>query len=612
MTMNVRADRTTQPPDHPPRSEDVFWEDVLAEAPRTSALEPQRPHRGAAGPVARVTVTVPAAVRSASFDSALRLNVPWPIWSLGALLVLLHKYGPATELVVGATVTGESGTSRIVPVRMRIRPDESVIGLLRRLQRAWSRLRQFAVPEVVLGRLWGPGPAGAAPPVRFTHSTGHRTGPAGDDRIGVHLEVRDLNGRTDVHVGFDTARFDRAQAELWADRYVALLETMPSQLVLPVRAIDLRTATDRAALTAANRDGRAWSGPESVLAAFSRRVAESPERLYLSDGAQELSYGDTARLAGELADELLRAGVGKGDVVGVDSRFPLDLVCGMLAAWQVDAVFAPVDPGLTGTQLAARLRAMRAGALLSARRCQVVDGGRIRPPGTDSACSVVGRKATGRLGYVDVSHRDLVNTVWSLADLLAVHRDDELLSLTRAAHGQSVIEYTMSLAAGGSVLLLGDRSPAEQQKWLRDRPDALALANADQWRALTPLRTVRNRLVVTYADTPAPGDVTTALLGRCAELWVAGGCTRAGLLSLAASAAGPGHDHTLMGLPLPGTAAGLLDDLGRDLPPGALGELWIRSPSTPEGSPGHATGLRCRRRSDGAILSAGSGNDFGK
>ena len=84
--------------------------------------------------------------------------------------------------------------------------------------------------------------------------------------------------------------------------------------------------------------------PRTLVDVLRRTAADVPDEPAIDNGAQVLTYEEFLDAAEEVADELLAAGIGPGDHVGI--RMPsgtVDLYVGIAGILLAGAAYVPVD-----------------------------------------------------------------------------------------------------------------------------------------------------------------------------------------------------------------------------------------------------------------------------
>ncbi len=90
---------------------------------------------------------------------------------------------------------------------------------------------------------------------------------------------------------------------------------------------------------------------ESVQEMFSRTAAEFGPKVAIERGGQRVTYAELEAESNRLADFLLRAGAGKGAMVGLLTEDPARIITGILGVLKAGAVFVPLDPSFPDRRL---------------------------------------------------------------------------------------------------------------------------------------------------------------------------------------------------------------------------------------------------------------------
>ncbi|MFD3452838.1 FadD7 family fatty acid--CoA ligase [Streptomyces sp. NPDC058691] len=226
-----------------------------------------------------------------------------------------------------------------------------------------------------------------------------------------------------------------------------------------------------------------------------RQLRERPRAraLVVTGDRVELSYGALAALADDVAARLRRAGLRRGDVVGLVSANTVEFVVALLGGARAGLVVAPVDPALPGSQVSARLEALGVRALLlgpsATDAAPVVPVTHARVPawtlrvavsraGTASAALDAGPPApaaargaahqltahdalvlftagtTDQAKMVPLTHANVAASVRNICATYELGPADATVAVMPFFHGHGLFAALLaSLASGGSVLL---------------------------------------------------------------------------------------------------------------------------------------------------------------
>ncbi|WP_328952935.1 non-ribosomal peptide synthetase [Kitasatospora purpeofusca] len=588
---------------------------------------------------------------------------------LGAAVA--HRAHPELEAVVGPLVG-------ISPIRLRLAEGESFRSAVGRAAATTARVMDhpgFTVRDAFeaagiehpRGTMGTPvvlslQPAGL--PVAVEHDgvrlelLGEATG--GGTQAPLTVFVNETVRGTELRIAYDGDRFGPADAEAFADRLLRILCAAAAGPDLPLSALELVSAAERAELLAAGTGAPLPAdGPATVVAAVLEQAARRPTAVAASDSAGEVSYAEVAERSRRVAAALLAAAAfepADGPAAGPSGSFtvgvclPRDryLPAALLGVLRAGAAYVPLEPDQPVERLRAQLAdsgatvvvaagdtLALAGELAEAVGAGVLDLGGPGSPGPVwvhfAKCTAHFAKCSGTLqsppagpvalpevapeglAYVlytsgstglpkgvEVTHANLAAFVAAMRITPGIRPDDVMLGLTSPAFDVFGFELWVGLACGLRLAMLDRAAAVDGYAVARfiDRagvtlmtatPTTLRMLVAAQWSAPG----VR---VVSIGEPMDPG-LAGELLARTGELWNAYGPTESTVYSTLARVGTPVGEAVPIGRPLPGETAYVLDAMGRLVPPGVTGELWI-------GGAGVARGYRNRPDATAAAFAA--------
>ena len=365
---------------------------------------------------------------------------------------------------------------------------------------------------------------------------------------------------------------------------------------------------------------------ESIQEIFDRAAAQFGPLPAVERGGDALSYAELARRSNRLANFLVASGLRPGARVAVLTEDVFDVVTAMLASFKARCVYVPLDPSAPEKRLAAlaaevtpevfvtepgllevvgrAARGARAvclgggGAdaegvtLLRGFESFADEGDPGRAPEPDDTCYVYFTSGTtgrpkgiaGRLKAV--SH--FIRWETRALGLSGGVRVSQLVSTTFDAFLRDVF---VPLSVGGTVCAPPDREalldPAALVAWLDRARVNLVHCVPSQFRAvlsggLEPHMFQALRHVLLSGEPLLPSDVRrwTAVFGDRVRLVNLYGPTETTMTKFFYFVKPSDAERAFVpiGQPMPGARAILLDERGRPCPPGAVGEIYIRTP----------------------------------
>ncbi len=399
--------------------------------------------------------------------------------------------------------------------------------------------------------------------------------------------------------------FDAATMRSWTGNFLTLLEGMLARPDVPVSRIDAVAAAERAGVLAA-ADRTAWAAPVDVLVPdlVARQAAERPEATALVCGEVRLSYRGLLDRADALAAGLRAAGVRPGVRVGLLLPRSVDLGIAALAVLRAGGAYVPLDEAHPHARLAYMVADSGMSLLLAAdgtaqkaarlgipvlrtdepAEAVAVPPARSPRPG-DLAYVLYTSGSTGVPKGVAVEHRALANLCVAVRPAFPVTADDRVLQFVSFGFDVAVSDLFFPWTAGAELHIaqederLGDALFAR----LRDSaityaflpPSAAMTLPADAGGALPHLRTLA------VGGEACPAELVERLSAPGRRIVDAYGPSEAAVYSTTADLS-PG-EPVVIGTPVPGTRAYVLDARLRTVPVGVVGEIHVAGASLARG-----------------------------
>ncbi|MEU6375588.1 amino acid adenylation domain-containing protein [Streptomyces sp. NPDC046909] len=587
----------------------------------------------------------------------------------GLWAILLGRLTGRTDVVLGATVSGRDadvpGIDSMVglfintlPVRVRLRPEEPLADLLRRIQSEQSALldhRHLGLADI-------------------QRATGHtelfdtllvfESYPIDDDGIARALHgprMTDVSVRDATHYPLTVTALPGTRLTLTLSRQPsaldqAVVEEIADQLQGMIRAFIENPACPVGRLgpapTVEQHDDFPGHTATTVPALFAEQVARTPDAPAVLYAETALTFAELDARADRLAAALLDRGAGPESIVAVALPRSPHLVIALLAVLKAGAACMPVDPGYPRDRIALMLGDARPRLVIGdAHQLNLwnLDPESVCPPDAEADATVrrpsplspdhpayliFTSGSTGRPKGVLGTHRALANRLaWGRESV----EGGVGVSKSPISFIDGLTELLGPLVAGAPVALADDEATGD--------PTALA-ALADRHRAT--LLTAVPSLYTTLVESAPPGTfdsvrtwvssgepLTGELARAITERWPRArlvnlyGCSEAAgdsLIHVYDGSAGP----VPLGQPIAHTQVHVLDPFLRPSPPGATGELYItgeglargylnqpgrtaeRFMANPYGPPGsrlYRTGDMARQRADGTLEFLGRADD---
>ncbi|WP_084337681.1 non-ribosomal peptide synthetase [Actinomadura oligospora] len=631
------------------RREDGYWREELAGAvvPYDLLGDPA----SVPGPRGRrITRPVDPVLLDGVRELAARLGLTPAAVQLAALATVVGGLSGRTETTLGltATVRDRPGLDRVIgplldvlPVRADFADDPGLAALAsrvgERITRAFAHRDGLAAAVAdAIPRAHGANPLPVVLAFQPDEDPVTRAGAVAVELVG----ELDLGGAVteltllmntgakgpELVAEYATDRYTESEAALVADAFLDALARTVAEPDRKVSSLALVSPAEDERLRALGT-GPALSGPAPSGTATTATIVESilsvdPARPAVASASGVLTYGELVDLSARVASALVKAGVGLGEPVGVslprDHRMPAI----MLGVLRAGAAYVAMDADLPTRRLA--LIAEDCGI-----RHAVVLGDHALPdelilhdaetlmaapatgplPAPDPgrlAYLIFTSGSTGRPKGIQIPHRAIAAFADAVRADPGMTEDDVVVAMAPLVFDMSSFEFWATLSTGARVFV-ADSATARDGRALATlldtveatliiaTPSRLRLLVADGWAGRPVLRVLIGGELL---------DETLAreLTARTAGAWNVYGPSEVTVVSTVHPVAAPPHGPQIaIGHPIPGERMVVVDPLGRLLPLGVPGELWL-------GGPGVADGYRGRPElTSAAFVPAGDG-----
>lgn len=407
-----------------------------------------------------------------------------------------------------------------------------------------------------------------------------------------------------VRLDVDTERVDARTARAWSELFARVLGQLVDAADRPLATLRLTEPS--------SASGERWSEvdallPELLVDAMRRNSG----RTAVSDSRRHLTYAELEQRSDDIAALVRGAGLAPGAPVAIAMRRGVGLVEAAVAVVRSGRSYVPVDPAYPAERVAQMFDQARPGLILTdpatAERIAPMTGQALvvalqpdTPPatlgsagssapteateateatvtGSDLAYTIFTSGSTGRPKGVMIRHDALANLVSSFVRTCRLTPEDRWLAVTTFAFDIAALELFGPLVSGAELVVADEDDVRDMDRLaavVRGRSISVMQATPSLWAALlehdpTSLRDVQ---VLTGGEALPPA-LATALAERVPRVLNVYGPTETTIWSTASTVA-TGEPPTI-GHVIDRTTARVLDPALREVPRGAVGELYL-------------------------------------
>ena len=314
---------------------------------------------------------------------------------VAAFSVLLHRYSGQADILIGSPVANRHDPrleqvigyfSSAIVMRMRLNPEETFSDLLKQTRTtALDAYRHQDVPFEQLARESSPQRSLNQPavfqvmfalqnaPASLHALPGLQAEPLLDDQPRVRLDLelyawqRDKN--LELYWIYNRDLFERWRIEQMAGDFGRLLESLIAEPNVAQCRLPMTSGADRQRMLSEwNQTAIDYPKKSCIHHLFEEHAARAPQTIAAELADQRLTYGELNRRANQLAQYLVKLGVGPNVRVGICMERSPELLVALLGVLKAGGAYVPLDPAYPHERLAYMLEDSGAGIRAQSER----------------------------------------------------------------------------------------------------------------------------------------------------------------------------------------------------------------------------------------------------
>ena len=347
------------------------------------------------------------------------------------------------------------------------------------------------------------------------------------------------------------------------------------------------------------RDVTAGSSMMLLPFRIERQAQLRPDDVAVECGDRQITYGQLNRISGRIARRLRSSGVGAGDVVAVLAERGALLPVALVGVWKAGAAYLPLDPAYPAGRLEFMLRDSGAKAVVAERALEArlpslslpvliaeeidaevgdEDLASAECAASSLAYLIYTSGSTGQPKGVEVTHGGIANSLDWVTGEMSISASDVFLNVLTPCFDMSVFSLFLPLSNGARLVM----ATVEESR-NANKIDALVTSREVTVMKATPVTWLmlieagwkgRPDFKAAIGGEALTRPLAEALVARSAGLWNLYGPTEASIFCIGCkveSGVGP----VPIGQPIANMQAYILDEEGRAVSPGSVGELYV-------------------------------------
>jgi amino acid adenylation domain-containing protein len=322
-------------------------------------------------------------------------------------------------------------------------------------------------------------------------------------------------------VEYSTDLFDAATIVRLGGHFSRLAEAAAAEADIRVVNMGMLSEGERNQLLYEfNRTDRDYQRRGSIHEIFQHQAERFADRVAISEGGRQLSYGELNRSANRLASYLAENGVGAETLVGLCMERSIEMVIAMLSVLKAGGAYVPLDPSYPRQRLAYMLEDSQASVVVTSQHLRSViadyrgkvvcldeENDEIAAQSSQGVEAEVSQQnlayiiytsgSTGRPKGVAIQHSSAAALINWATDQFESAQLSGMLASTSICFDLSVYELFVTLCSGGKVILARD---------------ALELAEIEEKQEVEVINTVPSAMTELVRMGAVPAGVRTVNL----------------------------------------------------------------------------------------------------
>lgn len=335
----------------------------------------------------------------------------------------------------------------------------------------------------------------------------------------------------------------------------------------------------------------------------------TPNNIAIEYNETKTTYKDLHRKTNQLTHYLLNQGIKPGDFVGVSlSRGP-ELIITLISILQCGAAYVPLDPKYPQDRLDFMLEDSETKFLITNNNLSFSFPDTIKQIFIEDAL-IFSQKlsnatplknnisqdniayllytsgSTGKPKGVPVTHRNLINLLFSITNEPGINEMDRFLAITTISFDIAEVELFLPLLNGACVVMTDTETARDGRlllNLLQSKKITILQATPTTWKMLLEANWQAPLKLKAFCGGEALSlDLAKKLLLRCDSLWNMYGPTETTIYSIIKQIKKE-DDIICIGKPIANTQAFLLNSNNELVPPGKVGEIAIAGHGVAQG-----------------------------
>ncbi|GAA4973310.1 amino acid adenylation domain-containing protein [Algibacter aquimarinus] len=335
---------------------------------------------------------------------------------------------------------------------------------------------------------------------------------------------------------------------------------------------------------------------------------KSPKSIAIDFNDIETTYEDLQKKANQLAHYLLNQGVKPGDFIGVALIRSTELVATLMAILKCGAAYLPLDPSYPKKRLEFMLQDSEVKYLITNEASRNSFSNSINILFIEKALAILPKfpntpldiivnqnsiayllytsGSTGKPKGVPITHKSLVNLLFTMAKEPGIKNTDKQLTITTISFDIANVEIFSPLLNGACVVMTNSENSKDGRfllNLLKDKKITILQATPTTWKMLLEANwSEKLKLKACCGGEALSKELAQKILSKCDSLWNMYGPTETTICATIKQIK-PSDDIISIGKPVANYQLYILNPNGDLVPPGVVGQIAIAGDGVAKG-----------------------------
>ncbi|MDW3191885.1 MAG: amino acid adenylation domain-containing protein [Cytophagales bacterium] len=296
--------------------------------------------------------------------------------------------------------------------------------------------------------------------------------------------AREVDDELEIGVAYATDLFKEATIERFIDYFKRIVDAVIEDPDQQLFEIDILSKAEKHHLLHTfNNTTVDYPKDKTIVDLFEAQVEKTPDHIAVVYQQQRLTYRELNQKANQFASYLIKQGVSATNIVAVKIDRSAELIVGILAIMKASGTYLPIDASNPEKRTRQILQDSGAKLLVTTTNHEFTydkdfsaigieqeevqfesnDNVHLNIDPSNSAYIIYTSGSTGKPKGVIISHRSVVNLIYSQQHEFNLEADERILQFSNIAFDASVEQIWLALLNGSSLIMIDQQTINDEQ-----------------------------------------------------------------------------------------------------------------------------------------------------